>query len=231
MTNTKHPGSRTALIIGASGLIGSYCLQALLRDNVYSLVKTLVRREMNTQHDKLLQHVVDFENLTNYKDLIQADDIFCCLGTTIKKAGSQEQFKQVDFRYPLEVAKIAKENSAQQYLIVTALGADPDSNIFYNKVKGEVEKALSALQYDTLQVFQPSLLLGDRDEKRIGESIGQSLFSAFSFAFVGPLRKYKGIEGEVVAQVMVHQAKKGLQGEFVIESKEIQEIYANELTS
>jgi len=229
MTNPQSHSSRTALIVGASGLIGQHCLQALLQDSVYTQVKSLVRREMSTQHDKLQQHVVDFEDLKSNKDLIMADDIFCCLGTTIKKAGSKERFRQVDYHFPLETAKLALENGAKQFLIVTALGANSNSNIFYNQVKGKVEESLAALHYTTLQIFQPSLLLGDRQEKRTGEKIGQILFNALSFLFVGPLKKYKGIEGKVVAEVMVHQAKKDLQGAYVHNSEEIQTIYNKEL--
>ncbi|HVF27949.1 MAG TPA: NAD(P)H-binding protein, partial [Pyrinomonadaceae bacterium] len=123
--------TRSALLVGATGLVGGHCLNLLLEDAAYQRVVALGRRMLPVVHQKLEQHVVDFDKLTDYAHLIRAQDIFCCLGTTIKKAGSREAFRRVDFTYPHEVARIAAENGAEQMLLVSALGADAKSRVFY----------------------------------------------------------------------------------------------------
>lgn len=127
---------RTALLLGATGLVGGHCLNFLLNDESYGRVSVLGRRPLEREHPKLEQHLVDFDRLENSAELIQAQDVFCCLGTTIKKAGSQEAFRRVDFEYPLQSARVAARQGAERFLIVTAIGADPGSRIFYNRVKG-----------------------------------------------------------------------------------------------
>lgn len=224
-SGVRKPIKRTALLAGATGLIGGHCLRFLLDGGTYDSVIVLVRKETSLKHPKLRQVTVDFDNLEKYSAQINAADIFCCLGTTIKKAGSQSNFKKVDFEYPMKVAQIALANGAKQYLIVTAMGANRHSLIFYNRVKGEVEEALKKLSYPTLHIFRPSLLLGERNESRAGEKIGTIMFNLSAPLFIGPLRKYKAIEGKAVACAMVACAKRGEAGTFTHESDEIQKIY------
>ncbi len=208
---------KTALVVGATGLIGKHLTIKLLESNFYSKVKVLVRKSLDINHPNLEQIIVDFDNLDTSK--IIADDVFCCLGTTMKKAGSKPAFYKVDFIYPLEVAKAALVNGAKQYLIVTAMGADEKSMIYYNRVKGEIEKALTNLHYPTLLIFRPSMLIGKRDEPRLGEKIGEVLMKALSFLIP---EKYKAIEGEKVATAMLVLAQKGLKNKDIFESGTLQ---------
>lgn len=213
--------SRTALLVGASGLVGGHCLQNLLDDKVYDKVITLVRRDLGVKHARLEQHVIDFDRLSEYSELLKANDVFCCLGTTIKKAGSETAFRKVDFDLPHELAKIASARGAKQFLLVSSLGADANSRIFYNRVKGEVEKAVSNVHFDGVQIFRPSLLLGERAESRLGERIAEKTSRVFSFLFVGKLAKYRPIHARMVATAMVKVAKESPHGVNIFESDRI----------
>lgn len=215
---------RTALIFGSTGLTGGHCLTALLNSDRYKKVISLVRRSAGLQHPKLKEHIIDFNKLTDYHQLIQADDLYCCMGTTIKKAGSKEQFKKVDFHYPFEIAKIAVTNGAKQFMLVSSIGADAKSLFFYTKVKGELEQAINHLGYETVHILQPSFLLGNRQEFRAGEKFGIAAAKAMQVLMVGPLKKYRGIEAKTVAEVMLALANRQEKGRFVWESDEIQEL-------
>jgi len=218
----------SALIVGASGLVGGFCLSNLLASDSYIKVIVLVRKPLPTTHPKLEQHVVDSDNLQQSSQLIKADDVFCTLGTTIRKAGSQEAFEKVDYTYPVEVAGFAVANGAKQFLIVTAIGANASSSVFYNRVKGKVEEAIKALPFRSVHIFQPSFLLGERTEKRTGEKLGILLTRALSPLLVGGLRKYRGIEARVVASVMVTAASKEQSGIHIYRSDMIQNIFDGE---
>ncbi len=214
--------TKSALLVGASGLVGGHCLRLFLEDKNYEKVIAFVRKPMTLQHQKLEQHVVDFDHLEKYSHLAKVNDVFCCLGTTIKKAGSQEAFRKVDFTYPVEIAKVAAQNGVEQFLIITALGANPKSSIFYNRVKGEVEEAVTKLPFKAIHIFRPSLLLGERDERRTGEKIGEPMLKGLKFLLLGPLKKYRAIEASVVASAMLDAAKQNLQGINTFESDQIQ---------
>ncbi|HMB92830.1 MAG TPA: hypothetical protein VKP65_18415 [Rhodothermales bacterium] len=198
---------RTALLLGATGLVGGHCLDLLLADDSYAPVTTLGRRLLTKTHAKLTHHVIDFDAFSEHADVLAADDVFCCLGTTIKQAGSQEAFRTVDFTYPFEAARIALAKGAQQYLLVSSLGANRASRIFYNRVKGETEDAIRALDYAGMYIFRPSLLTGDRDEKRRGEQIAEAVLKTFSFTLRGPLRTFRPTAARDVATAMIHVAK------------------------
>jgi uncharacterized protein YbjT (DUF2867 family) len=210
---------KTALIAGSTGLIGSQLLQLLLSDTYYDAVKAISRKPLEITHPKLENIVLDFDKLTEYHDKLKADDIFCCLGTTIKKVKTKEKFRTVDFDYPVELAKLAKANGAEQYLLVSALGADKKSGIFYNQVKGEVEEAIEQVGFKSYQIFRPSLLMGERKENRAGEEAGKVVFKYFGFLVP---KKYKGIESSKVARAMQKLAAQHAQGVHVHESKELQ---------
>jgi uncharacterized protein YbjT (DUF2867 family) len=211
---------KTALLIGATGLVGGQLLTKLLHSPYYSKVTVLTRRALEMRNTKLNEVIFDFD--APDASQVQADDIFCCLGTTIKKAGSREAFKKVDYEYPLRIAKLAKLNGASKYLIVTAMGADAKSSIFYNRVKGEVEQALRDLHFNSLHILQPSLLLGHREETRAGEKTGEILMTLFKPLMIGPLKKYRAIASEKVANAMVALAKTSDEGVFVHNSEELQ---------
>lgn len=206
---------RSALLVGATGLVGNKLLQFLLASDAYDQVKIIVRTPLSTVHPKLTQIQVNFDELDNYEDEFKVNDVFCCLGTTIKKAGSQEAFKKVDFEYPLQTAKLAKKHGAQQFLIVSAIGANPQSSIFYSKVKGEIEEALSQLQFPSLHIFRPSLLLGERNEFRFGERVAAILSPLYSPLLIGRLNQYKSIQASQVAEAMIRTALKQSSGKFV----------------
>jgi uncharacterized protein YbjT (DUF2867 family) len=216
---------KTALIAGASGLVGSALVQWLLKDEYYSEIKLLVRKKLPFKDKRIVQKEVDFAQLENYSEHLKADDVYCTLGTTIKKAGSQAAFKKVDYEYPLQLGKIAKQNNAQKFLIVTALGSDAKSPIFYNKVKGEVERDLKSLKFPELYILQPSLLVGNRQEKRAGEKAAILAFSVLNNLMFGPMKKYRSVDVSVVAFTMFHAAKQFNDKFRVIQSDEIQNIY------
>jgi uncharacterized protein YbjT (DUF2867 family) len=211
---------RTALLAGSTGLIGKQLLGLLLEDSRYTVVKAISRKPLAIQHSKLQNIVTDFISLTEHHDELKADDVFCCLGTTIRQAGSQAAFRKVDYDYPLELARLTKNHGATQYLIITALGADAKSGIFYNRVKGEVEQAIEAVGFDSYHIFRPSLLLGERTEKRAGEGAATVVYKALGFLI--PL-KYKAIDSAKVAKAMLHFAKQDSKGKFIHESKELQQ--------
>jgi uncharacterized protein YbjT (DUF2867 family) len=212
------------MILGASGLVGSELLKTLLESDYYGTVISLARKSVPVEHEKFLQLLVDFERLEDFRELIGADDIYCCLGTTMKKAGSKEAFRKVDLDYPVEVAKIGLENGSQRFFIVTAMGADKKSKFYYNQVKGEVEGSVLSLSYKGVQVFRPSLLLGDRKENRFGENIAKAIAPILALVMVGPLKKYKPIEAKDVAKGMLKAALKAETGNAIYDSYEIKQL-------
>lgn len=210
---------RTALIAGATGLIGNQLLQLLLEDNYYDVVKAISRKPLEITHPKLENIVFEFDRMTEHHNTLKADDVFCCLGTTIKKVKTKEKFKQVDLEYPLELARITKENGADKFLLISALGADRNSGIFYNQVKGEVEEAIGQVGFKSYFIFRPSLLLGDRKESRSGEDAGKFVFKYLGFLIPD---KYKGIESVKVARAMQQIARQEKNGLHIHESNELQ---------
>jgi len=216
---------RTALIAGASGLVGGFLVQELLAGTEYGAVVAAGRRPLALAHPKLRQVTVDFAALDRAGAALQCDDVFSCLGTTIKRAGSREGFRAVDHAAVLALAWAAQRAGAQRFFLVSALGADAGSRIFYNRVKGETEDALAVLGFSTLAIFRPSLLLGPRTERRPGERIGAALLWLLDPLLVGGLRPYRAIEAQVVARAMARCAlgRPG-QGRLVFSSDEIQDL-------
>ena len=202
---------RTALVAGASGLVGGHVLQLLLADDTFTHVVSLARRPLSVQYTKLEQRIVDMGALDTL-DLPHVDDVFCCLGTTIKTAGSQEAFRRVDYDYVVGVARAGQRAGATQFLLVSAIGADPASRIFYSRVKGEVERAVRELPYQAVQIFRPSFLMGDRRDARPAERIGVPIARVVAPLLVGPLRRYRPVPAADVARAMVRIAKDAPRG-------------------
>ncbi len=198
---------KTALLFGASGLIGGYCLQFLLASPAYKKVKIFVRKELDFENGKLEQHIIDFDKIEDYKNLIKGDDVFCCLGTTMKKAGGREAFRKVDFTYSFKIAKIAEEQGVNQFLLMSSVGADADSIFFYSQVKGELENEVKKMDFWSTHIFQPSVLLGERNENRWGEQMAGRLAKGFDFLTGGLLSKYSPVEAEAVAKAMIIAAQ------------------------
>lgn len=220
----NNMSTRTALLIGATGLTGEQVLHELLNSAIYSKVIAVVRKPLSLHHPKLESLVVDFDNLDKYKAQIRADDVYCAIGTTIAKAGSKEAFTKVDYEYPLQIAKIALWNGARRFILVSSAGADAKSVIFYSKTKGELEEALKLLKYEALIIFRPSILLGDRKEQRTGEAIGQFVAEKLSFLFAGPLKAYKGTPVDILAAQMVKLGTGSTKGVRIVENAEIFEL-------
>ncbi|MDC0707968.1 oxidoreductase [Stigmatella sp. ncwal1] len=211
--------TRTALVAGASGLVGGHLLDALLENPLYSQVHSLGRRSLPKQHPRLTQHTVDFGRLDEAA-LPPAEDAFCCLGTTIKKAGNQEAFRAVDHDAVLNFAKAARRAGVRRFLVVTAMGANAHSFVFYNRVKGEVEEALQAQGFESLIIARPSLLLGERSEHRAGERA-----AALVAKVLGPLLRPLGsrpIEGRTVARALLSLAQQAPRGVRTVPSGELQ---------
>jgi uncharacterized protein YbjT (DUF2867 family) len=216
--------AKTALLIGATGLTGSMLLNVLLNDAYYSKVIIPVRHSTGIKNKKLTEIITDFDNIKSYADLFIADDVFCCLGTTIRKAGSQEAFSKVDFQYPLDFAGITLLNGARQFLIITAMGSDINSRFFYSRVKGKAEEEISKLSFKSISIFRPSFITGDRQEKRPGEAAWKFIMKIITPLLIGRLKKYREIKASVIAEGMLITAKEFHRGISIYESDIIQSI-------
>ncbi len=210
---------KTALVAGSSGLIGRQLLSLLLEDSRYAKIIAISRKPLELTHPKLENVVLDFDHLKQHSQALRCDDIFCCLGTTIKKAKTKEAFRKVDFDYPVELARIGKEQGAEKYLLVSALGANKNSSLFYNQVKGEVEDAIAKIEIPALHIFRPSLLVGPRAEQRGGEEAAKWVYNIFGFAIPA---KYMAIESIKVARAMIFLSQEKVKGVLIHESKELQ---------
>jgi uncharacterized protein YbjT (DUF2867 family) len=194
--------ARHAWLAGATGLVGGHLLDQLLDDRAFGGVTSFVRRPHLPGTGGLTELVVDFDRLAEAAPAERPDLVFCCLGTTMARAGSREAFRRVDHVYPLALAALARERGCRSFHVVTAMGADPASAVFYNRVKGETERDLAAMGFDELVLYRPSLLLGDRRERRPGEALAQRLMPLFAPLMLGPLRPYRPIRAEAVATAM-----------------------------
>ncbi|AXR65704.1 oxidoreductase [Leptospira mayottensis] len=210
---------KLALVAGATGLIGKYLLEELSTSAEYQKVYALVRRPGSVAGVEEI--VSDYDALVASLFPQGITDVFCSLGTTISKAGSQENFKKVDYEYVLKLAKLVKEIGAKSFFVVSALGANPDSLVFYNRVKGEMERDLKNIDFSFLGIFRPSLLEGEREEVRPGETLGQFFAKIVNPFLLGGIRKYRSIHGRTVAKAMIRIAKKEATGVRILESDQI----------
>jgi len=202
---------KTAIVFGASGLVGGHLVNELIGDDRYSKIFILGRKELPIKNAKIEQLIVDLFNFESYSDKVIGDDLFCALGTTIKKAGSQAQFRKVDFELPVGIAKLAEQNNIKGYYLVSSIGANAKSSTFYLRVKGETEDAITHIGLNRFISFRPSMLLGNRAEFRMGEIIGKSVMKAIGFLFIGSMKKYRGIEASSVAfQINLVLCKKNI---------------------
>lgn len=214
----KEMSERSAVLLGATGLVGRELLSLLLESKVYSQITILVRNKLLIQHEKLRQVEVNFDELYKYEDEFNVDDVFCCLGTTMKKAKTKANFLKVDYEYPLAAAKLAEKKRVRSFLTITAIGADLRSPIFYNKVKGQTEEDICHLYIRSTHFFRPSLLLGQRSEIRLGEKVGEYALKSISMFLIGKWRKFKPIKAENVAKAMLEAALEERQGVHIHES-------------
>ncbi|MGI6092695.1 MAG: NAD(P)H-binding protein [Veillonellaceae bacterium] len=215
---------KSALLLGASGLVGGELLKLLLDGDEYQRVTILVRRPLAIQHPKLTEVVIDFNSLEQAKDKFSADDIFSCLGTTIKKAKTREAMNKVDYEYTMSAAKLAKAMDADKFLVISSIGANPNSPVWYSRLKGRLEADLKQLGLPALYVFQPSLLVGKRKEFRFGEYTAAFLSKFIPFMFNGPLKKYKPIKASTVAAGMYRAAQLPNSGIITFQSDKINQL-------
>ena len=198
---------RTAVVAGATGLVGSLLLPRLAASADYAEVRVLGRRPPAQAHAKFKFVATDFSDLDRHAAALAADDVFCCLGTTIRKAGSQPAFERVDYHMVVDLARAARKAGAKRFLVVSAVGASERSAAFYSRVKGRMEKAVGELPFEAVHIVRPSLLLGDRAERRPAERISQIVAPLLSPLLPGPLKKYRAVEADDVAVALLTLAR------------------------
>jgi uncharacterized protein YbjT (DUF2867 family) len=212
-----------ALVVGATGLVGNICLNLLLADSFYSEVEVWVRKATGIKNENLTEKTVDFSQIENLASS-GFDHIYCCLGTTIKKAGSQAEFRKVDHDYVVELGRFAEKHSVSKLIVISSIGAKAESSNFYLRTKGEMEEELNKLQIPAIYILQPSFILGERNEFRFGEKIGQYIIKALGFFLTGKKRKYRGIKAVTIAKAMISLAKTGEIKKLTFESDSIQNL-------
>lgn len=199
---------KTALVLGATGLTGSICIQKLLNDERYTNVLAMSRRPLSISHAKLVRVEMYDEQLQSVFDQHNIDEVFCCLGTTIKKAGSQEAFKAIDKDLLLNLANSALKSAVGKFAVISALGANENAFGFYNRVKGEMEQGLIALGFEQLVIVRPSLILGPRGESRTGEDMAKSFYRIVAPIVDKLLPSHQPIEAETIVTAMIDEVNK-----------------------
>ncbi|MGH8455595.1 MAG: NAD-dependent epimerase/dehydratase family protein [Stenotrophobium sp.] len=204
--------SRIALIAGTTGLVGAQLVQRLLAGDAYTQIKLLTRRPLALDDARITTLITDFSDLNALGEQLRADDVFCCLGTTLKTAGSKAAFERVDYGMVLDLARAAKAQGAKQFLVISAAGASATSPAFYSRVKARMESDAAAVGFESVHILRPSLLLGARGEPRMGERAAQRLMPALSPLLRGSLKKYRAVRAEDVAAAMLELAKRNQRG-------------------
>ena len=194
---------KTALVLGATGVTGTAVVMQLLQDYRYERIVVLSRTPLPFTHYKIEEHIVDLLQLKHHEELFVADDVFCCVGTTAAKTPNREHYKAVDYGIPVAAAKLALAKEIRNFVVVSSLGANASSSVFYSKLKGEMEEAVLALGLRNTYVMQPSLISGNRKESRPGERFAKLVMNKGSFLFLGPLKKYKPVAPEAIAKAMI----------------------------
>jgi uncharacterized protein YbjT (DUF2867 family) len=197
---------KTAIILGATGLTGAILLEKLLKDDRYKTIKLFSRKEIDGLPSKVTQFVGDILELEQFKKDFTADEVFCCIGTTAKKTPDKALYKKIDFGIPVTAAKLSKANGIPAFLVISALGANAQSSIFYSKTKGEMEQAVLSEKIEKMHILQPSIIGGDRQENRVGENIGLNVFQFLQPLLLGKLKKYRITKAEDIAKAMINLA-------------------------
>lgn len=192
---------RSALVVGATGLVGASLVKLLCESDEYAAVNVIARKQLDYDHPKLVVRVRAFDQLAE-QDMEFAHEVFCCLGTTMKKAGSKEQFKKVDFDYPLTIAALAKNKGVAHFIVISAMGANEKALAYYSRVKGQLETELTKMDFPQLSIVRPSLIVGDRKEFRLGEAVGEKVLKLLKPILIGPLKKIQAIPAEQIALAM-----------------------------
>ncbi|MBU2938533.1 NAD(P)H-binding protein [Lacinutrix sp. C3R15] len=218
---------KTAIILGATGLTGSILLQKLIDDDRYQSILLFSRSKIEGLPGKVTQFIGDLLKLEDFKAAFKADHVFCCIGTTAKKTPDKKVYKQIDYGIPVTAAKLAKANDIDTFLVISAMGANKKSTVFYNKIKGEMEKDVLQFNIKNTFILRPSLIGGNRKETRILEKIGLAIFKIIQPLFIGKLKQYKIIEPNSIAQAMIHLANSESHAEVILSSNDIKQISKN----
>jgi uncharacterized protein YbjT (DUF2867 family) len=216
----------TAVVIGATGLTGNLVVEELLKDEAFKIVRVLVRKKVNKIHHKLQQEIVNFNDMDDYsKKFGEGDIIFSCVGTTQKNVkGDKLLYEKIDYHIPVNAARIGITKGFKKFLIVSAIGANESSSYFYLRLKGKTENALKRFPFESLGIFQPSIINGNRKENRILEKIAQAVMDLLSFLLLGPLKKYRAIGADNIAKAMVNASKQNNKGVNYYRYEEMMEI-------
>jgi len=215
---------KTAIILGATGLTGSILLQKLIEDGRYETIKLFLRSKIEDLPNKVKQFTGNLLDLDHFKADFTADEVYCCIGTTAKKTPDKALYKQIDYGIPVAAAKLSKENNIATFLVVSAMGANKKSSVFYNKTKGDMEHDVLQQNIKNTFVLRPSLIGGTRNERRILEKIGLVMFKIIQPLFIGKLKQYKIINAESIAKAMIHLANNTNYSEVIITSNDIKKI-------
>ncbi|AXT61504.1 NAD-dependent epimerase/dehydratase family protein [Aquimarina sp. AD10] len=211
--------SKTAIILGATGLTGSILLKMLIEDTRYHKIKLFSRKGCGITHPKIEEHLIDMLQLRDQAEKFTADEVFCCIGTTNAKTPNKELYHQIDYGIPVSAARLCKTNTINTLIIVSALGADSESRIFYNRTKGEMEKAVLEFDISKTHILQPSLIAGKRNEKRFGEYFFKIVMKIMNSLFLGPLKKYRSIHPETIVSAMIWLANHEFNEQKIVSDK------------
>ena len=214
---------KTAIILGATGLTGGILLKKLMKDISYTKIKLFSRRSVNIKDDKIEEYLIDVLQLEKYNKDFTAEEVFCCIGTTAKKTKDNAKYKQIDYGIPVAAAKLAKENSIDTFVVMSSMGADAASSVYYSKTKGEMERDVLNQKIKNTYILRPSLIGGNRNEFRLGENIGKGFMSFINPFMKGSLEKYKMIHPEKIASGMQKLAKNN-KNQSIFSSDEIVQI-------
>ena len=215
---------KTAIILGATGLTGHILLQKLIEDDRYDCIKLFSRSKIEGLPNKVTQVIADLFKLNQYKADFKADEVYCCIGTTAKKTPDKDLYKQIDYGIPVAAAKLSKENNIATFTVVSAMGANKNSRVFYNKTKGEMEYGVLQQNIKNTFILRPSLIGGARVESRPLEKIGLAIFKIIDFLLIGKLKQYKIIPPESIAQAMINLSNSTNYSEVIVTSSDIKEI-------
>lgn len=219
MNNEKY----TALVFGASGLTGKFLIEHLIQDPAYDCIKVFVRKEVSYKELKVRQVIFDPEQLENISEEVKGDHLFCCIGTTIRKAGSKEAFYKTDHGLVERIAKIGSSNKIRSFVVISSIGANPESRNFYLNTKGQMEESIKTFRFNSLSIVRPSMLLGIRHEKRFGEEIAKKIYKVINPLLAGTFKKYRSIHASTVAKAMIKLAKQS-QEFTIVESDKLQQL-------
>jgi uncharacterized protein YbjT (DUF2867 family) len=214
---------KTAIILGATGLTGSLLFKKLIDHPNFDKIKLFSRKSINSKSEKVEEHLGDLLKMSQFKSEFKADIVFCCIGTTAAKTKDKQAYKAIDYGIPKEAANLAKDNNISAFMVISALGANSDSSVFYNKTKGEMEEAVLSNNIKNTYILRPSLIEGNRNESRLGEKIGSVVMKIINPLMIGKLRKYRAIEADMIASAMVNLSENNYESQ-IIESDKIIEI-------